>query len=416
MRRVQTGFGGFIALGMLSACGTAIDEGYAPTLVTLRGAITESSVGTGGSVKAALVWLVDGEHSLLGDGKSVQEVDLKAEFPAKFELDVTELPPVGAMNQYPELNEGDDERPIDAGERPSEPSVEPEEPEDHPSAREQDFGGGGGDDDADLLPFKFAYGTVIIYEDSNGNGALDLIPLGATQPIDTVLGAAEQTVIIYIEGPGQTIDGVTLAPGFNLLGLPNHDEEILTLEIEGMTPEELQNMYEEGAFNADPSVLPIDTVIEIPLTADPKLAREYLCANDRGSAVSVEGSSQLGGCIEQPSGETFCGRETLVSESPADAPPGAIVTCFSDGGFHWRYQPDGLCGHAMEHWFEGSSEEASDVESAESFEPGRLHVDCANWEVPEGDDPCEQLGMALGEACESFDGKGQCGASGRCEI
>src|SRR5262249_23602576 len=129
---------------------------------TLYGRITSSTASvTSPEVRVALVWErnepAPGTRSL----KVAQELGVHAQFPVEFQIDVAELPPADAMNQ-----------------------VEPEK-----AAR-------GGIDPR----MRFALGTILVYEDKNGNGMLDLVPLGENA-VDHVLGVPEDIMVFYIEGP-----------------------------------------------------------------------------------------------------------------------------------------------------------------------------------------------------------------------
>src|SRR4051794_12480174 len=81
----------------LVGCGGAPASQYNAPIATLRGTITEASVSTPEQLHVALVWSTfDGNKTEL---KSAQEVGVHAEFPVRFQIDVSALPPESAMNR-----------------------------------------------------------------------------------------------------------------------------------------------------------------------------------------------------------------------------------------------------------------------------------------------------------------------------
>jgi hypothetical protein len=243
----------------LTGCGTgAANPDYNPPYAVLHGAITGSAVATPAEVRVALVWArqnIDGA----GELAVAQELGVRANFPVQFQLEVSQLPPEAAMNAAPE-----DEFP-------------------------------GAD-------FRFAFGSIVVYEDRNGNGALDLIPLDATTTVDRVLGVPSHDFVFYLEGTPpppftSTTEGgtqeISLQAGFSIL----RDDETKLI-----------------------AVLPASTVIEIELTAAPELAR-FMCENAGGGASSGVGvgyscTLQLpGDCPLDPEADLACAADGLSYES-----------------------------------------------------------------------------------------------------
>src|SRR5262249_1608251 len=128
------------ALGLLAflplsiaACGTAAGATYDPPLLSFNGTIASSSVATAATVRVALVWkLPDSAGASL---QAAQELAVRAEFPATFHLDVGQLPPPEVITPIESTKTG-------------------------PTAAT-----------------GYAFGTLVVYEDTNGNGKLDLVPI-----------------------------------------------------------------------------------------------------------------------------------------------------------------------------------------------------------------------------------------------
>jgi hypothetical protein len=272
---------------LFSACGNgAMGQGYGPPYATLHGRITSATAAiTSPDVRVALVW--ERLSPLPGTSvlKVAQELGVRAQFPVDFQIDVAQLPPEDAMNQVP---------PDKAAQAGIDPSM------------------------------RFALGTILVYEDTNGNGTLDLVPLGS-EPTDHVLGVPEDVAVFYIEGPpppSSAFMGFSLQRGFNLLRQP-----VLTL------PTGCEQPTETGSF----SLLPLSTTIEIELTNQPELAR-FLCAAD--PAMGASGGTSM--CIGGP--------------CPLDLPPvGANVCCSTDGlSYQYRACPaSSLCESAFCHYGSG---------------------------------------------------------------
>jgi hypothetical protein len=254
----------------LAACGGAPGNPYGTPVATLQGTITAAAVSTPSELHVALVWDHITEHD--GELRSAQEVNVRAEFPVRFKIDILDPPPLEAMNAL---------SPEDAQQAGVDPST-----------------------------FRFALGSVLVYEDGNGNGKLDLLTLNATTSIDRPLGAAKPW-IIYVEGapPADGLFGVSLVPGFNLIA-----ESTASCNTDNGVDEFCRPRLES---------LPLTTELDIALSNDPRLAA-LLCQNG-GGAVSGGG----GGAGSDPSaGGDGAGEPAGPGFVPPD--PGATVDCAED--------------------------------------------------------------------------------------
>src|SRR5262249_3728199 len=132
----------FAAVLLGAGCGSAAGRDYSPPFVTFFGGVTSPEVQTPADVRVALVLgKREPEGNVLRAG---QELAVKAEFPVRFRLEVNSLPPAEVMNW----------RSVNGQLDPS---------------------------------FRYATGTLIVYEDVNGNGALDLLSSDAQSSVDRVL-------------------------------------------------------------------------------------------------------------------------------------------------------------------------------------------------------------------------------------
>jgi len=253
----------WIALGLCAGCGQAAGPHFNPPFATLFGVITSSSVPTPSEVRVALVWRKkDPEGNIL---RVAQKLGVRADFPVRFRLDIGTLPPADAMNVG--MN-------------------------------------------ADGSAFHYATGSLIIYEDVNGNGTLDLLPTDAVGTIDRVLGIPEHLSVFYVES------SVPRSPtgsqrGFNLRREPAQvDPQPGAATCSSVTVGTRQ-------------YLPLSSEIQVALTAAPELSRE-MCAR---TTPAPDGGCSGPSCF------------------PGLVPPGALVTC-NPGGTAYVYklcQPATLC-------------------------------------------------------------------------
>lgn len=163
----------FLALG----CG-AVDapnnRGNPLWSVKARVESVQEGVATG-NLRAAFIWsrkFVEG-----GIVSVAQDVPVTPQFPARFTLDLFDLPPEAAM---------------------------------HTSA------------DLDGLPpyVRLAAGLMLVYDDRNDNHKLDLLPRDASGPIDYYLGPHDSYLVVFVEGdPFYYESDIKLERGLNLFRL-----------------------------------------------------------------------------------------------------------------------------------------------------------------------------------------------------
>jgi hypothetical protein len=173
-----------LLLSSLAACGEALGPEYDPPYISISGVITSTSAVTFERVRVALLWgypdEVSGEYFQVA-----QETVVDARFPVEFRLTVNSLPPLSAMTNADDVDEQGQVR----------------------------------------SRSRYSTGTLIVYDDTNANGELDLLPLSARTSIDRVLGVAWNLAIIYVEGESTSAPmGLECHPGFNFFVLCPDEE------------------------------------------------------------------------------------------------------------------------------------------------------------------------------------------------
>jgi hypothetical protein len=268
-----------LLLPLLGACGKGAGADDQQPYATLRGAVSSSNVQTTSEVRVALVWEHVGPQKGATALKSAQELGLHAQFPASFQMDVTQLPPTEALSQID---------PAVATQTGLDPKL------------------------------RIGAGTLVVYEDTNGNGKLDLVSLTSTSTIDRVLGVPQGLTVVYVEGtpPPPASKGfflnVTLQRGFNLLQEPNW-------KTAGGAPSLSGDAW---------TVLPLSTEIPIALTAAPQLSH-YVCQQDPGLIDKCGSTPPSTPGAPQPTSSPNCGDDPTSAPTPTPTP---TPTSHQDGG------------------------------------------------------------------------------------
>ena len=301
----------WLALPALLACGSIDDPSERKPLAVIEGQLTQSQTApvlqSQSNVRIAVVWLGIDDRSL----KSTQDVKAEAVFPSKFKLALTEPPPESAMIRKDKRVDDPNDSPTVPGQPPSssggsaDPDQPPPPPKPAPSLRPQtsykkwpaDFG--------------VAVGAVVAYEDLNGNGKLDLVEDDATAYVDRVLGINQDLFLVYTEGtnvPSELRDMNNASPalGFNLLHRKINE----------------QCSAEDCVVNVEVKWLPIGSLYDLPLTAEPRFG-DIMC----------RGKDGFGGGPDSV-GEQAIGRPTVYTPGPNGKYPAASdpnVTCSPDG-------------------------------------------------------------------------------------
>jgi hypothetical protein len=185
----------------------------------------------------AIVWSVVSSSGTSTELRVARDVAVTPVFPAQFELDLTEPPPAEALNTI-----------------------------------------------MGNSSLKYAYGSIVAYEDVNKNGTLDLVDPNAPNPIDRVLASPPYDSIVYLQGNAPSLgangvddNGAKPTAGFSFYEVQPLGEWACSGGpiTDGVTPNPpCPGFLWKG----------IDTSITLTLSNDPTLS-QFLCGKDpRGGA------------------------------------------------------------------------------------------------------------------------------------
>lgn len=171
---------------------------------------------------------------------------------------------------------------------------------------------------------RVAVGTLVAYEDTNGNGKLDLVDIDASQFVDRVIGANPELMLLYVEGePGNWGGeaGQQPRPGYQLLRLTRC--ESVGESTECATPDDPTCGKPQGPTTCNESVaiLPVSALFELPISNDPELS-SMMCSQEESPIHSAGGGAYPGQIPETDPG-------------PAGYPPASEVSC-DEGGRAYR--------------------------------------------------------------------------------
>jgi hypothetical protein len=158
---------------------------HGPPLFTIFGKVFEGNSEISiENPRVAFIWDKPSSESDLahpGAVRVAQDVPITPNFPSKFTIDIFEPPPIEAMEPGEDLDE-------------------------------------------ELAGLTLARGKLVVYDDRNQNGKLDLLPKDAEEWVDYILGPEEEYLVWYVEG--LTSDSIIydpplapeclLIPGYNL--------------------------------------------------------------------------------------------------------------------------------------------------------------------------------------------------------
>ena len=284
MKTLPTCFSLALAL-VATACGN-LDSGDQPAaLATVQGQLTNpQSIETPSAIRVAVVWT---SAAMNGGLTIAQDVEVEPVFPSKFRLALTSAPPEGAMVHPGDEQGGEDPGGVDA--TPPDPgpteSPDPAPPADPSGAAPLDLGGGVARD------VRLAYGTLVAYEDTNGNGKLDLVDSDAATFVDRVLGANPDLLLVFAEGNVNHEElrdehGNLPAKGYNLLSQKYCMKDTLERADGGAAPE-------LPACQMDVGWKSIETLYDLPISEDPRFA-DLMCTSGPGTSDGTGGGGSSG--------------------------------------------------------------------------------------------------------------------------
>jgi hypothetical protein len=187
-------------LAATAACGSLSGSTDQPSvLATIHGTVNGSQSTSSGSgpLAVAILWakLAQGSPQVVSTSAAVTPT-----FPSSFSLDLTELPPDSVMFDLASINCG------------APPCDMPDDPP---------------------LHVQIALGGLVLYEDLNHNGRLDLVAPGAPAYVDKIVGEAPYEILYteqplphdqnYYPIPGT--DGSVLQKGYNWVRVNRFDCE-----------------------------------------------------------------------------------------------------------------------------------------------------------------------------------------------
>ncbi|MCP4598930.1 MAG: hypothetical protein GY847_00040 [Proteobacteria bacterium] len=239
-----------------------------------------------------------------------QDISLNTEFPAKFTLDLFELPPEKVMQSAEYLIENEDDMDEDD---------EPDLDADTETETETDYEVDGGEKflqpmagSSDLVAVAY----LVVYDDRNSNGNLDMLSIDANELVDYVLGPGEFYNVVFLESDNEMAlaDDLMLDPGLNI--------------------------FCDGC-DKDPNYLKISLENELAITLvdDPEL-QPYMCEiqlDDDGTG------------------------EYISSASLEEIPQDAEINCSEDGysltfsSTNVKKTGGDICGSITTTWIEGDS-------------------------------------------------------------
>jgi hypothetical protein len=251
---------------VVSACGSLSgNTSQHPVLTTLHGELSNpqslSFDSSASATHVAVIWLGMNEGYSIAEDLPVLPV-----FPSQFKLEIRDPPPAEAMITAAASQAGGGQAPPQGDPVPSQgPSSGPA-----PSPAPAPSSGPTASPTPSAPPdFALAVGSVVAYEDLNGNGKLDLVDEGATSYVDRILGANPGLVLVYIQG--------TLTPGTDFANLLRDDS--------GSLPQPGFNLFHSAQGTDKSAWLSMDTLYELPLTGDPRFA-SMMCRNGLGFSTA----------------------------------------------------------------------------------------------------------------------------------
>lgn len=311
----------------LVACGSLPEDTQKPgALATMNGTLAvQNGANAPGSVRVALVWSTEGAARSNGPRYNVAEdLEVAPAFPARFQLTLRNPPPSDALV----LLEKDMDMPV-------------------------------------------AVGSVVAYEDKNGNGKLDLVDANASSFVDGIVGTNDDLLVVWLSRePSANLIAEMRDPqggiphaGYNLY---RYHKSICTVsggsagasEGQGPTPSGIRPLTEPtGNGCNEPNVaawLPIDAAFDLPITNDPQF-NQLMCRSKDGTTPTTP---------DAPPPSSSSSPAPQAPEQPQYPAPGTKgLVCSTDGRsftLNACPEPQGLC----------PSGDVSCALRAESIQPG----------------------------------------------
>ena len=308
------------ALALAStACGSLSSGDEGDALATLEGRLGNAqAIEVPSALRVAVVW---SSASARGGFTVAQDIEVEPVFPSSFRLALRSVPPEAAMVDSSTQNSGNGADDSTPGYNPDDPNAPGDSGNGPPT--------GGGiepqDIDIDLEPppgVRVAVGTLVAYEDTNGNGKLDLVDEAATQFVDRVIGANPELMLLYMEGDPAVWAGSGDASqrpqrGYQLLRLGRCESVGQSTECTDPSDPSCGKPEAGPACEESVTLLPASAPFELPISNDPQLSAT-MCRSQSSPPISSAGGRYPGQIPETDPG-------------PAGYPPASEVTCDADG-------------------------------------------------------------------------------------
>ena len=309
-----------LALCSFSGCGADRPAGPRPPAARIRGTLTARTRPTA-PLHVALVWL--GVSLDRGAFQVAQDVAVRDSLPATYELDLDVSPPAEAIDGF--LTD---------------------------EAR-QDAAAAGLDPD-----LAWAQGVVLVYEDGNGNGQLDLVGPGETSP-DHVVGKAEGVTVWFVgQGTPAPLDYLGALPVAGAVSVTR--APLVDPPLGACAYDDAQGHYDfpcSQAYAPDRALLPLPATVDIEMTSDPHLDH-YSCRSFWGSDEWPDWASDWNQWSPLATG--LCsgpGCDCDGYACPLDLPPAGVEVRCNAEGTAYAYKtcvedPD-VCGTRFCHYGHG---------------------------------------------------------------
>jgi hypothetical protein len=269
-RSMPTALPVLVCFAATTACSSSLSGSTdrPSVLATIHGTVdAPQSVSLGSSPLAvAIVWAkpVAGSPQLVATSVAVTP-----NFPSSFSLDLTDLPPDSVMFDISNIECG------------APPCDKP---------------------DAAPLHQRIALATLVVYEDVNRNGQLDLVPPGAPAYVDRIVGGSLQYGIVYSEQP--------LPQDQNYFPIPGKDGSVLKAGYNWVRVHRWDCEPGDGGWNGcRPSVFyrPIDTPVTLSMFELPE--------------EQVEADAFMCTVVPQSGGQSSYGIGPALGSSPSPMTP-----------------------------------------------------------------------------------------------
>jgi hypothetical protein len=282
---------GILSLSLVSliACGGLdSDRSQKAPLATVVGQLSASTsaAATGPNVRVALLWGSEERE----DFSAASDLPVQPVFPSKFRIELRDAPPE-VMFFTPFAK-----RQASGGTADPTPVTNPPSPGGSPGTPEPIPGSGstpspGAISTLRIVPtevqsLRVALGSVVAYEDRNGNGKLDFVDNTAASFTDTIVGANPELLVAYFDGLVPVYDdlrddaGRLPSSGYNLYRRGGNCPEPLGAQDTLGRDGEPTPPVAPACTPTASAWLSMDTLYDLTLGSSPRV-NEWMCKDKR---------------------------------------------------------------------------------------------------------------------------------------